>query len=71
MRVYCLLYLIRQVILLSFSVLVLKEVGIFFEARGCNTYVCDLVFSAIIIYYGVASLVLRHHLTQELVVVLL
>ncbi len=71
MRVYCLFYLIRQVILQSLPVLVLKEVGIFFEARGCNTINSDPVLPAIIIYYGVASLVLRHHLTQELVIVFL
>jgi uncharacterized membrane protein YdjX (TVP38/TMEM64 family) len=71
MCVYFLFYLIRQVILLPLSVLVLEKVGIFFEARGCNTIVCGLVLPAIIIYYGVASLILRHHLTQQLVIVLL
>ena len=63
MRVYCLFELLWQVILQSLSVLVLKEVGIFFEAMGLNTNVCDLVLPAFIIYYSVASLVLRHHLT--------
>ena len=68
MRVYCLFYIIGQVILQSLPVLVLKEVGIFFKARGCNS---DPVLPAIIIYYGVASLVLSHNLTQEFVIVFL
>ena len=68
MRINCLFHLIRQVILLTLSVLVLKEVGIFFEARGS---ICGLLLPAIIVYYGVASLIHRHHLTQQLIVVYL
>ena len=71
MRVYCLFDLFWQVILQPLSVLVLKEVGIFFEASGCSPIVQDLVLPAFIIYYGVASLVLRHHLTEQLVIVFL